>query len=95
MLAHVPQHASWQVRFYVTVKLVLGNSLTARKQASLLRVAGIMSLPPKKRTWPGDPDDAGAHQVCIREMPMGFSASTGQGAWSDEHEGQSWCICIW
>jgi hypothetical protein len=33
--------------------------------------------------------------VCIKEMPNGFSASTGQGPWSDEHEGQSWCICIW
>ena len=34
-------------------------------------------------------------KVCIKEMPNGFSSSTGQGPWSDQHEGQSWCICIW
>eukprot|EP00240_Pyramimonas_obovata_P007876 CAMPEP_0118935508 /NCGR_PEP_ID=MMETSP1169-20130426/15679_1 /TAXON_ID=36882 /ORGANISM="Pyramimonas obovata, Strain CCMP722" /LENGTH=169 /DNA_ID=CAMNT_0006878553 /DNA_START=128 /DNA_END=637 /DNA_ORIENTATION=+ len=39
--------------------------------------------------------DRGAHQVCVTSLPGGFSASTGQGSWSDEFIGQNWCICIW
>lgn len=39
--------------------------------------------------------DAGAHQVCVTQLPKGFSSSTGQGAWSDQFTGQPWCICIW
>jgi hypothetical protein len=39
--------------------------------------------------------DAGAHQVCVTQLPHGFSANTGQGSWSDEYTGQPWCICIW
>jgi hypothetical protein len=39
--------------------------------------------------------DAGAHQVCVTQLPHGFSSVTGQGPWSDEFEGQPWCICIW
>jgi hypothetical protein len=39
--------------------------------------------------------DAGAHQVCVTQLPHGFSSQTGQGPWSDQFEGQPWCICIW
>jgi len=39
--------------------------------------------------------DAGAHQVCVTQLPHGFSSETGQGPWSDQFEGQPWCICIW
>merc|ERR1719162_1059042 len=39
--------------------------------------------------------DAGAHQVCVGNLPQGFSSNTGQGPWSDQFEGQPWCICIW
>jgi len=39
--------------------------------------------------------DAGAHQVCVTQLPAGFSTQTGQGSWSDEFTGQPWCICIW
>jgi len=39
--------------------------------------------------------DAGAHQVCVTQLPHGFSSDTGQGPWSDEFTGQHWCICIW
>merc|ERR1719181_1762437 len=39
--------------------------------------------------------DAGAHQVCVTQLPEGFSSVTGQGPWSDEFTGQPWCICIW
>lgn len=39
--------------------------------------------------------DRGAHQVCVKSMPDGFSSKTGQGPWSDEYIDQSWCICIW
>lgn len=39
--------------------------------------------------------DAGAHQVCVTQMPIGFSSGTGQGPWSDQHVGEAWCICIW
>jgi len=39
--------------------------------------------------------DAGAHQVCVTQLPHGFSSNTGQGPWSDEYTGQPWCICIW
>lgn len=39
--------------------------------------------------------DAGAHQVCVTQLPQGFSTNTGQGPWSDEYTGQPWCICIW
>lgn len=39
--------------------------------------------------------DAGAHQVCVTQLPHGFSSETGQGAWSDQFTGQPWCICIW
>lgn len=39
--------------------------------------------------------DAGAHQVCVRKLPHGFSSDTGQGPWSDDYQGQPWCICIW
>jgi hypothetical protein len=34
-------------------------------------------------------------QVCVGELPDGFSARTGQGRWSDQHTGFNWCICIW
>jgi hypothetical protein len=34
-------------------------------------------------------------QVCVGELPDGFSTRTGQGPWSDEHTGFNWCICIW
>lgn len=40
-------------------------------------------------------EDAGAHEVCVRQLPNGFSAETGQGDWSDSFTGQPWCICIW
>jgi hypothetical protein len=39
--------------------------------------------------------DAGAHEVCVTELPEGFSSETGQGPWSNEFTGQPWCICIW
>jgi len=39
--------------------------------------------------------DSGAHEVCATKLPHGFSSNTGQGPWSDEYEGQPWCICIW
>merc|ERR1711937_709042 len=39
--------------------------------------------------------DAGAHEVCVTQLPQGFSSDTGQGPWSDEYTGQPWCICIW
>mmetsp|Transcript_55502 Transcript_55502/g.119808 ORF Transcript_55502/g.119808 Transcript_55502/m.119808 type:complete len:175 (-) Transcript_55502:163-687(-) len=39
--------------------------------------------------------DAGAHQVCVKALPGGFSSATGQGPWSDEFKSESWCICIW
>jgi hypothetical protein len=39
--------------------------------------------------------DAGAHQVCVTQLPHGFSSVTGQGPWSDQFTGQPWCICIW
>merc|ERR1712046_277235 len=39
--------------------------------------------------------DAGAHEVCVTKLPMGFSADTGQGHWSDQFAGKPWCICIW
>merc|ERR1719440_1385113 len=39
--------------------------------------------------------DAGAHQVCVTQLPAGFSSDTGQGPWSDTFTGQPWCICIW
>lgn len=39
--------------------------------------------------------DAGAHQVCVTQLPKGFSSETGQGPWSDQFTGQPWCICIW
>jgi len=39
--------------------------------------------------------DAGAHEVCVTQLPHGFSSVTGQGPWSDQFEGQPWCICIW
>jgi hypothetical protein len=39
--------------------------------------------------------DAGAHQVCVTQLPQGFSSVTGQGPWSDQYTGQPWCICIW
>jgi hypothetical protein len=39
--------------------------------------------------------DAGAHQVCVTQLPKGFSSDTGQGPWSDEFTGEPWCICIW
>merc|ERR1711988_620411 len=39
--------------------------------------------------------DAGAHEVCVTKLPMGFSADTGQGPWSDQFTGKPWCICIW
>jgi hypothetical protein len=39
--------------------------------------------------------DAGAHQVCVTQLPNGFSSKTGQGPWSDSYSGQPWCICIW
>lgn len=39
--------------------------------------------------------DVGAHQVCVTELPAEFSSSTGQGDWSREVAGSSWCICIW
>jgi len=41
------------------------------------------------------PWDAGAHEVCVTELPSGFSSSTGQGTWSDALTGKPWCICIW
>lgn len=39
--------------------------------------------------------DSGAHQVCVTELPHGFSSETGQGPWSDQYTGRPWCICIW
>lgn len=39
--------------------------------------------------------DAGAHEVCVTQLPQGFSSVTGQGPWSDQYTGQPWCICIW
>eukprot|EP00666_Eupelagonemidae_sp_cell4sb_P009228 gene9228-biopygen10090 len=42
-----------------------------------------------------DRSDRGAHNVCIAELPHGFSSDTGQGPWSNEYAGRSWCICIW
>lgn len=39
--------------------------------------------------------DFGAHEVCVATLPHGFSSVTGQGPWSDQFEGQPWCICIW
>jgi len=39
--------------------------------------------------------DGGAHQVCVNQLPHGFSSVTGQGPWSDQFQGQPWCICIW
>merc|ERR1719242_1165089 len=39
--------------------------------------------------------DAGAHQVCVTQLPKGFSSETGQGPWSDRYTGKPWCICIW
>lgn len=39
--------------------------------------------------------DAGAHQVCVTELPHGFSSETGQGPWSNQYTGRPWCICIW
>jgi len=39
--------------------------------------------------------DAGAHEVCVTQLPHGFSSDTGQGPWSDQFTGQPWCICIW
>jgi hypothetical protein len=39
--------------------------------------------------------DAGAHEVCVTQLPHGFSSETGQGPWSDQFTGQPWCICIW
>lgn len=39
--------------------------------------------------------DAGAHEVCVTQLPQGFSSNTGQGPWSDQFTGQPWCICIW
>jgi len=39
--------------------------------------------------------DSGAHEVCATKLPHGFSSNTGQGPWSDQFEGQPWCICIW
>merc|ERR1711998_414875 len=44
---------------------------------------------------PYSPGDQGAHEVCVRSLPHGFSSSTGQGSWSDEYTGKHWCICIW
>jgi hypothetical protein len=41
------------------------------------------------------PYDYGAHEVCVSELPRGFSSETGQGPWSDEFVGQPWCVCIW
>lgn len=41
------------------------------------------------------PMDAGAHEVCVTQLPQGFSSETGQGPWSDQFTGQPWCICIW
>lgn len=39
--------------------------------------------------------DMGAHQVCVTQLPKGFSSDTGQSPWSDEFTGKPWCICIW
>lgn len=39
--------------------------------------------------------DAGAHQVCVDQLPHGFSSQTGQGPWSNQYTGDPWCICIW
>jgi len=39
--------------------------------------------------------DRGAHQICVGQLPQGFSKHTGQGMWSDDHTGSNWCICIW
>jgi len=39
--------------------------------------------------------DGGAHQVCVKQLPHGFSSDTGQGPWSDQYTGEPWCICIW
>eukprot|EP00667_Euglena_gracilis_P032410 EG_transcript_49612 len=39
--------------------------------------------------------DRGAHQVCVKALPGGFSTKTGQGSWSDEFKERLWCICIW
>lgn len=39
--------------------------------------------------------DAGAHQVCVHDLPYGFSSDTGQGPWSNKETGREWCICIW
>lgn len=39
--------------------------------------------------------DAGAHQVCVKHLPHGFSSKTGQGPWSNTYTNQPWCICIW
>jgi len=39
--------------------------------------------------------DAGAHEVCVTELPAGFSDETGQGSWSEAFTGKPWCICIW
>lgn len=39
--------------------------------------------------------DVGAHEVCVTQLPRGFSMATGQGHWSAEVAGQPWCICIW
>merc|ERR1712054_200011 len=39
--------------------------------------------------------DKAAHEVCVRKLPRGFSAATGQGHWSDRFTGKKWCICIW
>jgi len=39
--------------------------------------------------------DVGAHEVCVTTLPHGFSSDTGQGPWSDQFQGQPWCICIW
>merc|ERR1712151_239753 len=39
--------------------------------------------------------DMGAHEVCVTQLPSGFSSETGQGPWSDQFTGQPWCICIW
>lgn len=40
-------------------------------------------------------NDAGAHEVCVTQLPKGFSSQTGQGPWSEQFAGQPWCICIW
>lgn len=39
----------------------------------------------------------GVHQICVRDIAgtaPGFSASTGQTAWSDERKGDNHCVCL-